>query len=63
MLKARYEKGSCQGKRNDILNEIARLEGKSSDVTSGHCDQKLTTREPLARNMNCPVALWGDYLS
>ena len=43
VLKARYEKGSCQGKRNDILNEIARLEGKSSDVTSGHCDQKLTT--------------------
>ena len=28
VLKARYEKGSCQGKRNDILNEIARLEGK-----------------------------------
>ena len=27
VLKARYEKGSCQGKRNDILKEIAKLEG------------------------------------
>lgn len=51
VLKARYEKGSCQGKRNDILNEIARLEGKSSDVTSGHCDQKLTTRDKSEHRM------------
>ena len=47
MLKARYEKGSCQGKRNDILQEIARLEGKESVLTSGHGDQKLTTRDQI----------------
>ena len=49
VLKARYEKGSCQGKRNDIVREIARLEGKSDDVTSGHCDQKLTTRDSIGK--------------
>ena len=32
VLKARYEKGSCQGKRNDIMREIARLEGKLNDL-------------------------------
>ena len=47
VLKARYEKGSCQGKRNDILQEIARLEGKESVITSGHGDQKLTTRDQI----------------
>lgn len=47
VLKARYEKGSCQGKRNDILQEIARLEGKESVLTSGHGDQKLTTRDQI----------------
>ena len=28
VLKARYEKESCQGRRNDIIEEIARMEGK-----------------------------------
>lgn len=49
VLKARYEKGACQGKRNDIVREIARLEGKAGDVTSGHCDQKLTTRDSIGK--------------
>ena len=34
VLKARYEKGSCQGKRNDIMKEIARLEGKEFQDTT-----------------------------
>lgn len=41
VLKARYEKGTCRGKRNDIVREIARLEGKElNDVTCGHSDHK-----------------------
>lgn len=62
MLKARYEKGSCQGKRNDILNEIARLEGKSSDVTSGHCDQKLTTRDAIGKEYELSGSSVGRLL-
>lgn len=44
VLKARYEKESCQGRQNDILEEIARLEGKEM-VTSGHADHKLPLSE------------------
>lgn len=52
VLKARYEKGSCQGKRNDILNEIARLEGKQvADVTCGHSDHKLKTRDSIGKSL------------
>ena len=58
----RYEKGSCQGKRNDILNEIARLEGKSSDVTSGHCDQKLTTRDAIGKEYELSGSSVGRLL-
>jgi len=59
VLKARYEKGSCQGKRNDILNEIARLEGKSSD---GHCDQKLTTRDAIGKEYELSGSSVGRLL-
>ena len=62
VLKARYEKGSCQGKRNDILNEIARLEGKSSDVTSGHSDQKLTTRDAIGKEYELSGSSVGRLL-
>ena len=34
VLKARYEKEACQGKRNDILEEIARMEGKEVPAVS-----------------------------
>ena len=34
VLKARYEKGACQGKRNDIVREIARLEGEKKKLES-----------------------------
>ena len=48
VLKARYEKGSCQGKRNDILQEIARLEGKNIlESTCDHGDHKLKTRDQI----------------
>lgn len=58
VLKARYEKGSCQGKRNDILNEIARLEGKQVvDVTCGHSDHKLKTRDSIGKGKETGVIL------
>ena len=37
VLRARYEKGSCQGKCNDSVREIAKLEGK------------LTTRDSIGK--------------
>lgn len=50
VLKARYEKGACQGKRNDILKEIAKLEGKTlDDTTCGHGDHKLKTRDSIGK--------------
>lgn len=40
VLTERYEKVVCQGKRNDILQEIARLEGK--EISCGHDVHKRT---------------------
>lgn len=40
VLTERYEKVVCQGKRNDILLEIARLEGK--EISCGHDVHKKT---------------------
>lgn len=62
VLKARYEKGSCQGKRNDILNEIAQLEGKEPVVTSGHGDQKLTTRDMVGKEYELSGSSVGRLL-
>lgn len=45
VLQERYDKVMSQGKRNDILKEIARLEGK--DITCGHGDHKLKTRDSV----------------
>lgn len=49
VLKARYEKEACQGKRNDILEEIARLEGKEISITRGHDDHRLKTRDMIGK--------------
>lgn len=62
VLKARYEKGSCQGKRNDILQEIAKLEGKESLLTSGHSDQKLTTRDQIGAEYDLSGSSVGRLL-
>lgn len=63
VLKARYEKGSCQGKRNDILNEIARLEGKQvADVTCGHSDHKLKTRDSIGKEYELSGSSVGRLL-
>ena len=41
VLAERYDKVMSQGKRNDILIELAQLEGKDTDATCGHSDHKL----------------------
>ena len=62
VLKARYEKGSCQGKRNDIVREIAHLEGKEDYATSGHGDQKLTTRDSIGKEYELSGSSVGRLL-
>lgn len=55
ILKTRYETMKCQGKRNDIMREIAALESTSGLIgqklkkdTSGLIDQKLYGRDSIA---------------
>lgn len=63
VLKARYEKGSCQGKRNDILKEIAKLEGKAlDDTTCGHGDHKLKTRDSIGKEYELSGSSVGRLL-
>ena len=63
VLKARYEKGTCQGKRNDIVREIARLEGKElNDVTCGHSDHKLKTRDSIGKEYELSGSSVGRLL-
>lgn len=45
VLTERYEKVVCQGKRNDILEEIARLEGKK--ISCGHDVHRRKTRDSI----------------
>ena len=63
VLKARYEKGTCQGKRNDIVREIARLEEKElTDVTCGHSDHKLKTRDSIGKEYELSGSSVGRLL-
>ena len=47
VLAERYEKVSSQGKRNDILLEIERLNGKDIEGTCGHDVHKLKSRDEV----------------
>lgn len=47
VLAERYEKVSNQGKRNDILEEIARLNGSDMPETCGHDVHKLKSRDAI----------------
>ena len=47
MLAERYEKVSNQGKRNDILEEIARLNGSDMPETCGYDVHKLKSRDAI----------------
>ena len=63
VLKERYEKGACQGKRNDILKEIAKLEGKTlDDTTCGHGDHKLKTRDSIGKEYELSGSSVGRLL-
>ena len=63
VLKARYEKGTCQGKRHDIVREIAKLEGKDlNDVTCGHRDHKLKTRDSIGKEYELSGSSVGRLL-
>lgn len=63
VLKARYEKGACQGKQNDILKEIAKLEGKTlDDTTCGHGDHKLKTRDSIGKEYELSGSSVGRLL-
>ena len=48
VLAERYEKVSSQGRRNDILEEIARLNGRDTEGTCGH-DRAVD--KPLAKKI------------
>ena len=47
VLAERYEKVSSQGRRNDILEEIARLNGQDTAGTCGHDVHKLKSRDAI----------------
>ena len=47
VLAERYEKITCQGKRNDIIEEIARLNGAEVSDTCGHDVHKSKSRDAI----------------
>ena len=47
VLAERYEKVSSQGRRNDILEEIARLNGQDTAGTCGHDVHRLKSRDAI----------------
>lgn len=62
VLKARYEKESCQGRRNDIIEEIARLEEKEVEVTRGHGDHRMKTRDTIGKEYELSGSSVGRLL-
>lgn len=62
VLKVRYEKESCQGRRNDIIEEIARLEGKEVEVTRGHGDHRMKTRDTIGKEYELSGSSVGRLL-
>lgn len=50
VLAERYEKISCQGKRNDIIEEIARLNGVDVPDTCGHDVHKSKSRDSIGED-------------
>ena len=50
VLAERYEKVMCQGKRNDILEEIARLNGMDASDTCGHDVHKSKNRDSVGED-------------
>ena len=50
VLAERYEKVMCQGKRNDILEEIARLNSIDASDTCGHDVHKSKNRDSIGED-------------
>lgn len=50
VLAERYEKITCQGKRNDIIEEIARLNGVEVPDTCGHDVHKSKSRDSIGED-------------
>lgn len=50
VLAERYEKVMCQGKRNDILEEIASLNGVDASDTCGHDVHKSKNRDSIGED-------------
>ena len=65
VLAERYEKVSSQGRRNDILEEIARLNGQDTAGACGHDVHKLKSRDAIGEEWTLPLVAAVDlsYLS
>ena len=50
VLAERYEKVMCQGRRNDILEEIAMLNGMDASETCGHDVHKSKSRDAIGED-------------
>ena len=50
VLAERYEKVMCQGKRNDILEEIARLNGVDTTESCGHDVHRSKSRDSIGED-------------
>ena len=50
VLAERYEKVMCQGRRNDILEEIAMLNGMDVSETCGHDVHKAKSRDAIGED-------------
>lgn len=50
VLTERYEKVMCQGRRNDILEEIAMLNGVDAPETCGHAVHKFKSRDSIGED-------------
>ena len=50
VLAERYEKVMCQGRRNDILEEIAMLNGMDAPETCGHDVHKSKSRDSIGED-------------
>ena len=63
VLALRYEKVICQGRRNDILNDIANISGvEPSKETCGHDVHKSRTREDIGEDYGMTGRNMARYL-
>ena len=61
-MAAQYDKTCSQGKRNDIIRELAILSGTEMDSTFGHNGQKLASRDAMAKEYGISSRNAARYL-